>query len=173
MSSRSIVRKWSGLDMIRSPCAEYFKINFYKHMSYMPDNYEVNTQRLMVVYPKRIALKFRVACCREELHFVQGGAPTCFTLSVRVWLDSHFVCRWIGRRGPAESLPLPPGLTPCDWFLWDCAKRSLTLKAKNGKRNSRYFVAVSVGFMMGLCHPSCRHMCLCVQNAGTCVEMWH
>jgi len=81
----------------------------------------------MVVCPKRIALKFRVVCCREELHFIQGWAPTCFALSVRVWLDKHFVVMWIGRRGPAETLPLSPGLTPCDWFLWGCAKEEVYL----------------------------------------------
>lgn len=30
MSSRSIIRKWSGLDMTTSPCAEYLKIKFCK-----------------------------------------------------------------------------------------------------------------------------------------------
>ncbi|MCP4491774.1 MAG: hypothetical protein GY820_31375 [Gammaproteobacteria bacterium] len=66
---------------------------------------------------------------RQELFFMQDGAPPHFAITVRQWLDENFEEKWIGRRGPIEWPPRSPDLTPCDFFLWGYLK-SLVYKEK-------------------------------------------
>jgi len=58
----------------------------------------------------------------DELVFMHDGAPPHFALSVRTWLDQKLPGRWLGQRGLQEWPARSPDLTPCDFFLWGCAK---------------------------------------------------
>jgi len=108
---------------------------------------------------------------REELHFIQGGAPICFALSVRAWLNNHFVGSSIGRRGPAESFPRSPGFTPCDWFLWGCAKQEVYLRKPEWKEKSEVLCRSSYWLFDGA--VTTRLQTYVLQDARACVEIWH
>ncbi len=52
-----------------------------------------------------------------EVIFMQDGAPPHFAVTVRAWLHQHFPRCSMARRGPHESPPRSPDLTPCDFHL--------------------------------------------------------
>ena len=53
----------------------------------------------------------------NEVIWMQNGAPLHYDVRVQLWLDEHFLGRWIGRRGPIERPARFPDLTPSDFFL--------------------------------------------------------
>lgn len=59
---------------------------------------------------------------RNEMVFMQDGAPPHFARPVRAHLDTIFGPRWVGRGGPIPWPARSPDLTPCDYFLWGYVK---------------------------------------------------
>ena len=62
---------------------------------------------------------------RDDIVFMQDGAPPHYATVVRNWLDRHFNGRWLGRAGPHEWPARSPDLTPCDFFLWGYVKEEV------------------------------------------------
>ena len=60
-----------------------------------------------------------------DLYFQQDGAPAHYAVSVRKWLNEHFLDRWIGRRGFVKWPVRSPDLTPLDFFLWRILKNQV------------------------------------------------
>ena len=60
---------------------------------------------------------------KEDIIFMQDGAPPHWGTNVRDWLNENLEDRWIGRGSP--NMPWPPrspDITPCDFFLWGYVK---------------------------------------------------
>lgn len=55
---------------------------------------------------------------RQNLWFMQDGAPAHFSVAVRDFLNTRFPNHWIGRAGPIAWPPRSPDCNPCDFFLW-------------------------------------------------------
>src|SRR3978361_2105044 len=57
---------------------------------------------------------------RQNMWFMQDGAPAHSPINVRQHLNLRFPNRWIGRGedAPVSWPPLSPDMTPCDYFLW-------------------------------------------------------
>ncbi len=68
---------------------------------------------------------------RDELIFMQDGAPPHFSKAVRDWLDGTFPEHWIGRRGPIEWPPRSPDLTPLDFSVWGFVKEKVYQTSHN------------------------------------------
>jgi hypothetical protein len=59
---------------------------------------------------------------RQNMYFMQDGAPAHFSLEVRNYLDNNFPGRWIGR---GSQMPWParsPDLNPMDFCFWGYMK---------------------------------------------------
>ena len=54
----------------------------------------------------------------QNIWFQQDRAAAHYDKEVRVYLDTQFPHRWIGRRGEIEWPARSPDLTPLDYFLW-------------------------------------------------------
>ncbi|PNF39058.1 hypothetical protein B7P43_G04850, partial [Cryptotermes secundus] len=53
-----------------------------------------------------------------HIHFQQDGTPPHYLGEVRLYLNTRFSGRWIGRAAPTAWPPRSPDLTPLDFFLW-------------------------------------------------------
>jgi len=60
-----------------------------------------------------------------RIHFQQDGAPPHYLGEVRVYLNTRFPGRWIGRAAPIAWPPLSQDLNPLDFFLWGFVKDRL------------------------------------------------
>jgi hypothetical protein len=59
---------------------------------------------------------------RRELHFMQDGAPSHFSLVARMHLNRKFPGRWVGAGVPIAWSPRSPDLNPLDFYMWDHLK---------------------------------------------------
>jgi hypothetical protein len=64
---------------------------------------------------------------RGELHFMQDGASSHFSLAVCRYLNRKFPGRWAGAGGPVAWSPRSPDLNPLDFYLWGHSKSSVYL----------------------------------------------
>lgn len=55
---------------------------------------------------------------RENVTFMQDGAPAHNAIIVREFLNNNYTNRWIGTYGPINWPPRSPDLNPLDFFLW-------------------------------------------------------
>lgn len=69
------------------------------------------------------------------LWYQQDGAPPHYSRPVRVYLDTVFPERWIGRRGPVEWPVSSPDLTPLGYFLWGYLKCKVYINRPNNIEN--------------------------------------
>lgn len=115
---------------------------------------------------------------RRDMWFQHDGCPAHFRRSVRVWLDSNFNNKWIGRGGPVPWPARCPDLTPMDFYVWGHMKslvykenhpitsvevlRQRILDAANEIRRGLTTVVVKSGLR--------RRMRECVRNGGGHVE---
>lgn len=60
---------------------------------------------------------------RQNMWFLQDGAPPHFRREVIEHLNNEFPNRWIGRNGYISWPARSPDLTPCDFFLWGYLKQ--------------------------------------------------
>ena len=66
---------------------------------------------------------------RQNMHFMQDGAPAHFSRQVRNYLNEIFPQRWIGR---GSDFPWParsPDLNPLDFCVWGYLKSSVYSEA--------------------------------------------
>ena len=59
---------------------------------------------------------------RQDMIFMQDGAPGHYARAARNWLDRNFPGNWIGRGGPTGWPPRSPDLTVMDFFVWGFLK---------------------------------------------------
>lgn len=59
---------------------------------------------------------------RQDMLFMQDGAPPHFSLPVRNYLNTHFPDRWIGRGGPIPWPARSPDFNPLDFCVWGYLK---------------------------------------------------
>lgn len=59
---------------------------------------------------------------RQQMWFLQDGAPPHYNRLVRQHLDNVFGNKWIGRGGPVTWPPRSPDLNPLDFYLWGVMK---------------------------------------------------
>ena len=55
---------------------------------------------------------------RNQMWFMQDGAPAHFSRIAREFLNNNYTNRWIGRRGPIAWPARSPDLNPLDFYLW-------------------------------------------------------
>lgn len=82
----------------------------------------VNGERYLAMLQEQFWPAVERLGLKEELIFMQDGAPPHWSRAVRAWLDEKFPGRWIGRGGPMRWPARSPDLTPCDFFLWGFIK---------------------------------------------------
>ena len=63
----------------------------------------------------------------NDFIFQQGGAPPLWHLEFQAYLIKNVPQRWIGRRGTNDLAPCAPsarfpGITVCDFLLWEYDK---------------------------------------------------
>ena len=80
-----------------------------RYTNFLAENYE----ELLEVVPENE---------REDLIFMQDGAPGHFSILARNWLNQNYRDRWIGRGGPIAWPPRSPDMTPMDFFVWGYLK---------------------------------------------------
>lgn len=59
----------------------------------------------------------------RDMYFQHDGCPSHYDRRVRLFLDSEFPNRWVGRGGPVNWPARSPDLTPLDFYLWSELKR--------------------------------------------------
>lgn len=59
---------------------------------------------------------------RQNMYFMQDGAPAHFSVQVRNYLNTIFPHRWIGRSGPIPWPARSPDLNPLDFCVWGYLK---------------------------------------------------
>lgn len=102
----------------------------------------LNGENYLRMLTEQIVPALRQICEEEEfaevqeepiqfatMYFQQDGAPAHSARDVRDFLNTVFLGRWIGRRGPIEWPPRSPDMTPLDFFLWGHLK-SVVFKTK-------------------------------------------
>lgn len=62
---------------------------------------------------------------RQEMYFLQDGAPPHNCRIVTDYFNIQFSQKLISTKGPIESPPRSPNLTPLDFFLWGNLKREI------------------------------------------------
>ena len=113
---------------------------------------------------------FKISCCllswRTTFYTRLSTNMFCAFCSCVAWQTFCCYVDWASRTsGNASAKSRSYSL----WLIFVGLRQrgSLPLKAKNGKRNSRYLVAVSVGFLMELCPPGCRRIGVCKKLGRT------
>lgn len=110
---------------------------------------------------------------RQQMWFLQDGAPPHFARLVRQHLNNTFENKWIGRGGPVPWPPRSPDLNPLDFFLWGLMKTMVYTNEILDLEDLRHRVDVAArtirqqGLGLGSYADSwIRRARLCVQQQG-------
>src|SRR6195952_4636657 len=91
-------------------------------MTFLPQRLNGEIYRQFIEVDLPLLLEDVPLQLRNDMWFMQDGAPGHFSLLARDYLNRVFPDRWIGRGGPQTWPPRSPDMNPLDFCVWGYLK---------------------------------------------------